>query len=271
MKFLALMLALAECCLAQPNLVRGKKIVDEALQALGGDRFLAMEDRVESGRAYSFYRERLSGLSIAKIYTRYLSVAEGKTGSTLGVREKQAFGKAEDSGAIFREDGAWEYTFRGAKPFDDDRLARYRDTTLRNIFYILHFRLHEKGIIFEAQGAAVMDNQPVEVVDIIDAENRVVTVAFHQSTKLPIRQSYTWRDPKTRERNEEVTLFTKYRDAGGGVQWPHQIERERNGEKIYQIFSDTVTVNQNLTDSVFAIPDPVPPTNPGKRVTPGKK
>ena len=52
---------------------RGKRIVKESLEALGGDRFLKMENRVSSGRAYSFYREQLSGLSIAKIYTRYYS------------------------------------------------------------------------------------------------------------------------------------------------------------------------------------------------------
>jgi hypothetical protein len=33
---------------------RGKRVVDECLQALGGDRYLNMETRVESGRVYSF-------------------------------------------------------------------------------------------------------------------------------------------------------------------------------------------------------------------------
>ena len=49
---------------------RAKQVIDDAIAALGGDRFLNMEDRTESGRAYSFYNDRLSGLSIAKIYTR---------------------------------------------------------------------------------------------------------------------------------------------------------------------------------------------------------
>src|SRR5215475_11656487 len=79
---------------------KAKKIIDDAIDALGGQKFLTMEDRIESGRAYSFYREQLSGLSIAKIYTRYLTVAEGKTGQELGVREKQAFGKGEDSSVL---------------------------------------------------------------------------------------------------------------------------------------------------------------------------
>src|SRR5580692_656460 len=127
MKLPALILAFGSICFGQAvgaSDARAKKIIDDAVQALGGDKFLHMEDRVESGRAYSFYREQLSGLSIAKIYTRYISVAEGKTGDDLGVRKKQTFGKAEDSSVLFREDGAWEITFRGARVLETDRVAR---------------------------------------------------------------------------------------------------------------------------------------------------
>ena len=236
--------------------LRGRKLLDDSIAALGGDRFLAMEDRIESGRAYSFYREKLTGLSIAKIYTRYLSVALGKSGQELGIRERQTFGKNEDSSVIFREDGAWDVTFRGSKPLEKERIERYRDSTLHNFFYILRQRLKEPGLIFEARGVEVVENMPVDVLDITDSENRTVTVYFHQSTRLPVRQTWVWRDPLTKERNEEITRFSRYRDIGGGVQWPHQILRERNGEKTYELFSDSVTVNKDLTDNIFSVDTP---------------
>ena len=67
-------LALATSALAAETAhERGKRVVNEALQAVGGKAFLAMEDRVESGRAYSFFRQELEGLSVAKIYTRYVT------------------------------------------------------------------------------------------------------------------------------------------------------------------------------------------------------
>jgi hypothetical protein len=236
--------------------VRGKKIVDEAIAALGGPKFLTMQDRIESGRAYSFYRDQLSGLSLAVIYTRYLPPPEGKTGQDLAVREREAFGKNEEYGyVLFREDGGgWEVNFRGPKKMEQERIDRYRDTTLHNILYMLRVRLHEPGLIFESRGADVVENAPAEIVDITDSENRVVTVYFHQSTKLPVKQVWVWRDPKTKDRNEEVTRLARYRDVGGGVQWPLQITRERNGEKIYQIFSDSVAVNQSLPDNLFDVP-----------------
>jgi len=53
---------LLACCAlasaaAETAAERGKRVVGEALQALGGDAFLHMQDRVESGRGYGFYRE----------------------------------------------------------------------------------------------------------------------------------------------------------------------------------------------------------------------
>jgi hypothetical protein len=229
---------------------RGKRVVHEALQALGGDAYLQMEDRVEAGRAYSFYRQELTGLSLAKIYTRYLAPVPGK----VSVRERQAFGKDEYSAVLFTEMGAWEITFRGARPLTDERYANYQDSTLRNIFYILRQRLDEPGMTFYSQGADIYLNQPVEIVDITDADNRAVTVYFSQTSKLPIRQVFKRRNPEYKDLDEEVMVFSKYRDVGGGIKWPFDMRRDRNGEKNYEIFSDSVEINKNLTDDLFTLP-----------------
>ncbi|HML15806.1 MAG TPA: hypothetical protein VK419_02225 [Bryobacteraceae bacterium] len=236
--------------------VRGKKIIEDSIAALGGDAFLNMEDRIESGRAYSFYREQISGLSVANIYTRYITVAAGKSGEEIGQRERQSFGKDEDVSVLFTEKGGWELSWRGVKPMDQARIDRWRDTTLRNIFYILRQRRNEPGMIFEARGSDVFENQPVDIVDITDADNRVVTVYVHQDTKLPVRQIYRHYNSETKEQDDEVTLYSRYRDAGDGVEWPHQIRRERNGEKVYEIYAESVKINQGLTDQLFSVPAP---------------
>lgn len=239
---------------------RGRKVVMDSLAALGGDRYLAMEDRIEGGRAFSFYREQISGRSIAKIYTRYL--APGRP-AELAVRERQAFGKNEDSAILFLESGeGWEVTFRGARPLPKDQLERYKRTTLHNVFYIFRERLKEPGMTFDYQQQDILDNQPVDIVDITDSRDETTTVYFHQSTKMPVKQVFYWRDPITRERNEEVTLFSKFRDVGGGVQWPFDIHRERNGEKIYEMFSDSVSINRDLKDNFFTLPEGIKKLKP---------
>lgn len=234
-----------------PGDARARKVIDDAVAALGGDKFLQMEDRVETGRAYSFYRENLSGLSIAKIYTRYLTVTPSKSGEELGVREREAFGKNEDSAVVLREDGGFNVTYRGSKAMPKEDFERYRESTLHNIFYILRQRLREPGLTFESRGSDVVDHLPVEIIDIIDSANRSTRAYFHQTTKLPVRQTWSRLDPKTKDRDEEVSIFDRYREIQG-IQWPQQITRERNGERIYQIFSESVVFNQDLTDDIFA-------------------
>jgi hypothetical protein len=241
--------------------IRGKKIVDDALAALGGNTFLTMADRTENGRAYSYYHDQISGLSIAKVCTKYKTVA--KSGADLGQIEKEVFGKTEDTSVLFLQEKGWDISWRGSKQMEDNRFDRYREWTLRNVLYIFRMRLSEPGMIFEFQGSDVIDNLPVDIVDITDSENRVIHVHFHQSTKLPVRQVYKRKNEETKEQDDEVTLFTRYLDAGG-VQWPHQIRRERNGYKSYEIFSETVKINSGLADDFFTVEG----TTPGK---PGAK
>ncbi len=113
-------------------------------------------------------------------------------------------------------------------------------------------------MIFESKGADVIENAPVEIVDITDADNHTTTVYFHQITKLPTRQVFYRRDPVTKDRNEEITRYSVYRDVGGGVQWPFTIQRDRNGEKIYEIFSDSVQVNDpKVSDNLFLLPSAI--------------
>jgi hypothetical protein len=233
---------------------RGKRVVDRALEEAGGQRFLAMEDRIEEGRAYSFYREELKGLSLAKVYTRYLTRPEPPVAGFLGVRGREVYGKRDDNYLLFTEIGAWQVNFRGARPLPDERVRLYRESTLCNVFYILRQRLGEPGLTFFSKGSEIYENQPVEIVEIGDATNRLVTVYFSQSTGLPVRQMFQRRNAITRDRDDEVTRFSKYRDVGDGVMWPFQILRERNGEKIFELYSESVKINRNLTDDLFTLP-----------------
>jgi hypothetical protein len=239
---------------AETNQEKGKRIVDEALAALGGQAFLNMQDRVESGRIYGFYHEKLSGLGVSTLYTQYVAPPAQPDPDYLGVRVRDARGKKLDDVILYSGAAAYEITFRGARPLTDILTKQFRTATLHNIFYILRQRLREPGLIFELRGTEFFDNRPVAIVDITDEANDTVTVYFDQGTKLPLRQSYNRRDPIDNTKLEEVSIFDKYRDGGGGVMWPLTIRRERNGEKIFEMYSESVEINRDLKDSLFTLP-----------------
>ncbi|MBI5083522.1 MAG: hypothetical protein HZB13_02855 [Acidobacteria bacterium] len=232
---------------------RARRVVDEALQALGGDRYLAMQDRVEEGRSYSFYNEKLSGMSRAKFYIRYLTRPEPMQPNFFGLREHRSFGKKEDVYVVYNEQGGYEITYRGAKALDAEVFKSYQESLFHNVLYTLRMRMGEPGLTMDSLGFDIHENQPCELVLITDSDNRSTKVWFHRSTKLPVKQQWERRDPKTRERIEEITIFDKYRDVGGGVMWPWVVRRERNGFRNFEMFADAVSINQGLTDELFTL------------------
>jgi hypothetical protein len=237
---------------AESSKARGKRLVDQVVEGLGGDAFRNMRTRTEIGRASSFYRDHLTGYSTARIYTKYL---EPNAHASLLELQRQAFGKKQEDGAVlFTENEAYDVTYRGAKPLADDRVKQFRDATLHDIFYILRQRLAEPGMEFEAVGIDVVENQSVETLDIFDSENRNVRVWVNGNSFLPVKQRYYRWDPVINDRREEVTRYTTYRNAGG-VMWPFSISRERDTEKTNEIRSERVTINDSLPDSMFELPN----------------
>jgi hypothetical protein len=229
---------------------RGKRVIDEALQAVGGDRFLALTDRTEFGRMYSFDSGKLGGALWATVYTQYLTPEAGK----FSVRIRQLFGKNQDEGGfLITPDGAWDTSFRGARPLTDAEFATYRDTTLRGIFYILHQRLKEPGISFYSQGGDIFEHVPVEIVDIADSAGVTVTVYFDRFTHLPLRQTFRRRNTQFNDFDVEATSFAKYREIKG-VKLPLETRRDRNDKKIFELFVESEEIDKGLRDELFTLP-----------------
>ena len=166
-----------------------------------------MQDRVETGRAYSFYRDNLSGLSIAKIYTRYITVDPTKSAHELGVRERQAFGKNEDSAVVLREDGGANITYRGPKALPRKTSSATAKPPCTTSFTSCGSACTKPGMEFESRGSDVVDRVPVEIVDVIDAQNFVVTRVFspdHQAAREAIFLAPGSEDQGSRRRSHAL-------------------------------------------------------------------
>ena len=240
--------------MAQTSDRKGRQVIDQAVAALGGDRFLHMESRTASGRIYSFFHDELSGLDVATIYTEYLASAPA---DGVAMKERELLGKKRDYSYLFLPDRGWDITFRGCRPIPDETWERYVRSTKNDILYFLRERLNEPGVTIDYIGTDVLVSTHVEIVDITDAHDQTIRVYFDHNSMLPIRATFSWFDPKTKEHNDEVTDYDKWRDAGG-VMWPFSIERSRNGYKTYQMFASHIEVNQALPAGTFDLPANAP-------------
>ena len=153
---LAAALVLAQIVLAADTAEqRGRKVVDDAIAALGGDAFLHVQDRTEIGRAYSFYDSKMSGASpVAKIYTRYLTPpgelvpGQASGGGAAGFRRGRALRLCPVHGCAR---GMGSHLSRRATVLRRSTGAVW-DTTLHNFFYILRERLKEPEVSFYFTG-----------------------------------------------------------------------------------------------------------------------
>jgi hypothetical protein len=94
----------------------------------------------------------------------------------------------------------------------------------------------------------------VDVIDIFDADNENIKVWVNSYTHLPVRQRWYRREESTGYRYEEVTHYTKYRAANNGVMWPMDLQRERDTERIAEIYDEQVKIDVSLKEEIFLLP-----------------
>ncbi|MCW5962922.1 MAG: hypothetical protein KIT83_02700 [Bryobacterales bacterium] len=234
---------------------KAEAILAETVAALGGDRFLNVQAVEESGRAYSFRRGRLSGLAVIRQVTRYPDPEQSPAGAP-AIMERQYLGKKEELSSLILYDRGFEITYRGYTPMDEETTARIRESRMHNFLYVARQRLPREKYVVEYIGTRLLRNQQLVGIRLVDPEYRVTELWVHQSTKLPVRQEFVRRDPKSNLPIEEITEWDKFRDAGGGVLWPQYVLRESRGEKAFEMFTESVTLNPTIPESVFQLPSP---------------
>ena len=92
--------------------------------------------------------------------------------------------------------------------------------------------------------------KPVVQVTVMNARNDAVTLFFDENTHLPVKKTYSWRDPADKYRNTEEEVYDNYRLADG-LLTPHSLTRYYNGDMSYQRLLNKVSFSQKLADNLF--------------------
>src|SRR5205807_4013641 len=120
---------------------------------------------------------------------------------------------------------------------------------------VLRNWLNAPGTAFFYDGSSFTDNHQVENVTIANAKDQQETFSLDTFSHLPVRKTFTIRDPKYKEKDTYSDIFSEYRDVQG-IQTPVVVTRMKNDEMVSQRFLMKVVYNQGLQDSFF-----VPPTS----------
>jgi hypothetical protein len=238
----------------QENARKAKAILDQAIQALGGQAYLNIRDREQQGKIYGFHHGRPSG-------------AGGPFWSFTQFPDKERveLTKERDIAELYIGNKGYEITYKGAHPIEkkdmDDYLRRRRfslDTVLRTW-------ANDPSVVLLSEGFAIAAQHPSQQVTLINAQDESVTLYFDTDTHLPVKKSFSWRDPVDRQKNLEEEVYENYRQVSG-VMAPYNITRYFMGDMASQRFLNSVTINQGLDPAMF---DPNSGYDPNK--PPGKQ
>ena len=225
--------------LDQENSRKARAVLDQAIQALGGPAYLNIQDVSQEGRTYSFHHGQPNSLGI--LFWRFYKFPD---------KERTEVTKQRDVIYIINGEKGYEITFKGAATQDSKDLTDALRRRHYSLDWVFRKWLNEPGIALFYEGLTVAERKPVEQVSIMNARNEAVTLYIGAEDHLPVKKSFSWRDPTDQQRNVEDEVYDNYRPVQS-IETAHTLTRFYNGEMAGQRFLTTVSYNQGLSDSKF--------------------
>ena len=224
----------------QGNAQKAKQIIDQAIQALGGQAYLSITDMKMEVRGYTFHHGQPN--SLGTIFWRFRKFPD---------KDRVELTKKRDIIQIYSGDKGYEITYKGVRDLEaKDQLDPYLRRRHYSLDLVLRQWLHQPGVALFYEGQKVAAQKETDQVTIMNNKNEAVTLNVDINTHLPVKKTYSWRDPTDKERNVEDEIFDNYRPIQN-IMTPFDTTRVYNGEMQAQTFLTNASYNEGLSDTLF--------------------
>jgi hypothetical protein len=222
-----------------PGVQKALQILDQMILALGGDAWLNVTTMTSEGRAYSFYHGQPNSMSI--LYWRFWEWPD---------KDRLELTKQRDVTELLIGDKGYEITYKGTATQDPKELEESLRRREHSLEWVVRKWLPAPGTMILYSGTAMVERNLADQITVLSGNNDSVTLSIDGQTRLPVRVSYSWRDPLDRQFDEASTVFGNYK-AVQGVQTPFSVVQYRNDEMSGQRFLTAVTYNTGLAPTLF--------------------
>ena len=234
---------------AQENARRARAVIDQGIEALGGQTYLTIRDREQQGRGYTFHHGRPTGSG--GVFWSFSQFPD---------KERVELTKERDIAELYVGNKAYELTYKGAHPIEQKDLDDYLRRRRFSLDAVLRTWVNDPGVVLLFEGNTIAAQHPALQITLINSQNESVTVCFDSENHLPVKKSFMWRDPVDKQRNLEEEVYENYRPVSG-IMVPYNVTRYFNGDMANERFMNSVTINQGLDQGMF---DPNSGYNPNK-------
>lgn len=227
---------------AAKNARQARTALDAMVQALGGDAWMNLKNRFQSGHVAGFYQGNPDPGTM-QVYEYHAWPDRDRIDVT----------KHRDVVEFFIGRDAWEVTYRGKHPLPKDQLEDYLRRRDHSIETAVKVWMKDPKTILVYEGQHLAERHLAEQVTLISSANEAVTILMDVQTHLPLRRVFQWRDPVYKDKNTDVEEYDDYHVVDG-IPTPYTVTRMKNDEMVRQFYVEKVAYNQNL-DANFWDPD----------------
>lgn len=225
----------------QTNQQKAQALVDQMIQALGGQAYLTAQDYYAEGRSGSFHNETLVSWGLFYRFWKWPD------------KDRIELTKQRDIVQLYVGDQAYEITYKGIRPLDIQKEEKVHQAIIRRYYSlenVLRNWMKEPGILLLDEGPGISEGHMAEKITIINSKNESITILVDPSTHLPLEKRFSTRDPRYHERDEEALIYGDWK-VFQGINTPRMTVIKRNGETISQQIILNMTYNIHPSDALF--------------------
>lgn len=223
------------------NAAKARALLNQMVQALGGQRWLSVQNRYVAGRIAAFYQGRPTGDNVQ--YWQW---------STAQATRIDLSDKSHDKirwVQIYRNGQCREITWQGNKPMLPKVCAAFNRMHNHSVESAVAW-MKDPGTLLLYEGQKLVETHLADQVTLLNDRNDGLTLRLDVQTHLPLSCSWTWRDPVYHDKDNEVEEFADYHPIDG-LPTPFSISFIRNGELTQQRFLFNAGYNVPLPPDGF--------------------
>jgi hypothetical protein len=238
---------------AQSDTERGRSLIDQMVEALGGRTWLDRTSIQIEGRGSSFFHGEPNPYVAEYHELRRFATTAQPEADRIGFLTDRGMitpGKKIDVVQIWLADQGYEITYKGQTTLPKDQVEDYYRRRAHSIETVVHTWLNAPGVMIVAEGTEMVDRRLADRVSVLTATNDAVTLDLDATTHLPLRRSFRWRNPQFNDYDEESETYSDYHTFQG-LPTALTITRYHNGEISNQRYITKVVYNVPLDPTLF--------------------
>ena len=228
---------------------RGRKLLEQMVDALGGDAWLNRTDWISYGKGATFYKSQPNPyVSEFEEYTRAQPfgvrvIIVSKLGVFIPTTKR-------DVAVIWTLDDGYEVTFRGKKELPKDEVEDYQRRRRHTLDVVVKDWLKQPGVMVTYEGTGLVGRRLADKVSVLTASNDEVTIALDESNHRPLSRTFQWRDATYKDYDTDEEQYDNYQPVQG-IMTPLTITRLHNGDTVSQRYLTKVVYNSKLSSDLF--------------------